>query len=120
MDGALLAAGRFDLSAMTAPKFTVNNEKAVRALQWHMKQFAAQGGWPAIKAFHEGTNFNQAVWQRDHDACLYATNASRPTINTFEGLKWVFCQLWLAPGWRRIGHVHRRLGALPAERQRES
>ena len=75
-------------------KFTVNNEKAVRALQWHMKQFAAQGGWPAIKAFHEGTNRNQQFGNgvMTH---LYATNASRPTINTFEGLKWVYASYGL-------------------------
>ena len=75
-------------------KFTVNNEKAVRALQWHMKQFAAQGGWPAIKAFHEGTNFNQQFGNgiMTH---LYATNASRPTINGFEGLSWVYASYGL-------------------------
>ncbi len=60
-------------------KFTVNNEMAVQALQWHMRIYDLQGGWLNIQPFHTDKR-NREQFGSGEMTHYYEANATRAAL----------------------------------------
>lgn len=61
-------------------KITINNERGIRALEWIMKLFNMQGGWPALEKAQVGVTPQERLFLQSKAAYMYATFSTKASM----------------------------------------
>ncbi len=61
-------------------KITINNERGIRALEWIMKLFNAQGGWPALEKAQTGVTPQERLFLQNKASYMYATFSTKASL----------------------------------------
>jgi multiple sugar transport system substrate-binding protein len=61
-------------------KITIYNERGIRALDWIMKLFNMQGGWPALEKAQTGVTPQERLFLQNKASYMYATFATKASV----------------------------------------
>ena len=65
-------------------KITINNDRGIRALEWILKLFNMQGGWPALEKAQQGVTPVERLFLQNKASYMYATFSTKASVFTKE------------------------------------
>src|SRR6266542_457923 len=61
-------------------KITINNDRGIRALEWIVKLFNMQGGWPALDKAQQGVSPVERLFLQNKASYMYATFSTKASL----------------------------------------